>query len=320
MVSANVYFSVLRSTAYGIVPHFLTNRAVLVNLGHNYNGCHSHPKFSRVHAMGSTDPSVEIMKKYPRISIITPSFNQGNFIEETILSVVSQDYPDLEYLVMDGGSSDATLNVLKKYSGKITWFSEADNGQTHAINKGLRRATGSIVGYLNADDLLLPGVLGKVAEALIDDPQTWWVMGKCRIVDEENNEIRRPITVYKNILLRLHSLSTLLMTNYISQPATFWRGEALESIGYLDESLHYVMDYEYWLRLYSKYPPVFIPEYLAAFKIHRNSKTTSTGHKDIYIAEEKIVVQRYARSRFQMFLHDAHRFMMTFAYSVMNRG
>jgi glycosyltransferase involved in cell wall biosynthesis len=260
------------------------------------------------------------MKNYRRISIITPSFNQGNFIEETILSVLSQEYPDLEYLVMDGGSSDATLDVLKKYSGKIIWCSEPDQGQTDAINKGLRRATGSIVGYLNADDLLLPGALNKVVQTFTADPQTWWVTGKCQIVDEENNEIRRSITVYKNTLLRWHSFLLLVMTNYISQPATFWRREALDAIGYLDESLRYVMDYEYWMRLYSKRPPFFIPDYLAAFKIHRNSKTTSTGHKDIYVAEEKIVVQRYVRSRPQLLLHNAHRLLMTFAYSFMNRG
>jgi glycosyltransferase involved in cell wall biosynthesis len=260
------------------------------------------------------------METHPKISIITPSFNQGNFIEETILSVLSQDYPNLEYLVMDGGSSDATLRVLEKYSGKVMWISEADRGQTDAINKGLRRASGSIVGYLNADDLLLPSALKKVAQAFIRRPQTCWVTGKCRIVDEANNEIRRPITVYKNMLLGLHSFSLLLITNYISQPATFWRTEALESMGYLDENLRFVMDYEYWLRLYSKSPPVFIPEYLAAFKIHQSSKTTSTGHKDIYVDEEKVVVERYVQSRFQMFLHNAHRLMMTFAYSVMNRA
>jgi len=260
------------------------------------------------------------MEMLPKISIITPSFNQGDFIEQTILSVLSQDYPNLEYLVMDGGSSDTTLTILKKYSGKVTWISEADQGQAHAINKGLRRASGSIVGYLNTDDVLLPGTLKKVADAFINDPQTVWVSGKCRIVDEENNEIRRPITVYKNTLLGSHNFSLLLMTNYISQPATFWHREALESAGYLDENLRYVMDYEYWLRLYSRWPPVFIPEYLAVFKIHRNSKTTSTGHKDVYVDEEKIVVGRYVRSRFQMFLHNMHRLMMTFAYSVMNRG
>ena len=315
-----MFFSVFWSTARDSVPHFLTNRAVLVNLGHNYNGCYSYPGFSPMHAVRTTNPSVEIMKKYPRISIITPSFNQGNFIEQTILSVLSQDYPNLEYLVADGGSSDATLDVLAKYSGKVTWISEADEGQTDAINKGLRRATGSVVGYLNADDLLLPGTLKRVGEVFINHPQTCWVTGKCRIVDEENNEIRRPITVYKNTLLGLHSFSLLLMTNYISQPATFWRKDASESIGYLDENLRYVMDYEYWLRLYSKSPPVFIPEYLAAFKIHQSSKTTSTGHKDIYVDEEKIIVGRYVRSRSQMFLHNAHRLMMTLAYSVMNRS
>jgi glycosyltransferase involved in cell wall biosynthesis len=260
------------------------------------------------------------MKKSPRISIITPSFNQGGFIEEAILSVLSQEYPDLEYLIMDGGSSDATLDVLKKYSGKVTWCSEPDQGQTEAINKGLRRASGSIVGYLNADDVLLPGALNKISQIFTADPQTWWVTGKCQIVDEENNEIRKPITLYKNTLLRWHSFSLLLMTNYISQPATFWRREALEAMGYLDESLRYVMDYEYWLRLYSRRRPVFVPEYLAAFKIHRNSKTTSTGHKDTYVAEEKIIVQRYARSRPQLLLHNVHRSLMTFAYSFMNRG
>jgi GT2 family glycosyltransferase len=176
------------------------------------------------------------------------------------------------------------------------------------------------VGYLNADDLLLPGALKKAAQTFMENPHAWWVTGKCRIVDEENQEIRWPITVYKNTLLRWHSFLFLLMTNYVSQPATFWRREALDSIGYLDESLRYVMDYEYWLRLYSKYPPVFIPEYLAAFKVHRSSKTTSTGHKDIYVAEEKTVVGRYARSRPQMVLHNLHRFLMTFAYSFMNRG
>jgi len=146
------------------------------------------------------------MEMHPKISIITPSFNQGDFIEQTILSVLSQDYPNLEYLVMDGGSSDTTLTILKKYSGKVTWISEADQGQAHAINKGLRRASGSIVGYLNTDDVLLPGTLKKVADAFINDPQTVWVSGKCRIVDEENNEIRRPITVYKNTLLD-HTIS-----------------------------------------------------------------------------------------------------------------
>lgn len=260
------------------------------------------------------------MNKHPAITLITPSLNQGDFIEETILSVLSQEYPNLEYIVMDGGSSDSTLDILERYADRIIWFSEPDQGQTHAINKGLRRASGSILGYLNADDVLLPGALHRVAGTFTDHPHAGWVTGQCRIIDDQNHEIRKPITLYKNMHLRICSHSLLLMTNYISQPATFWRREALESAGYLDEGLRYVMDYEYWLRLFSLSPPVFIPEYLASFKIHRSSKTTSTGHKDVYIEEERIILQRHARSRLEILLHDVHRGLMTLAYSLMNRG
>lgn len=257
--------------------------------------------------------------KYPKISIITPSLNQGEFIEETILSVLSQDYPCLEYLVMDGGSSDNTLKVLGKFSDRIKWVSEADKGQTNAINKGLRLTDGSIVGYLNADDLLLPGSLLKVAGTFTQHPGAMWAIGKCRIVDGRNNETRKLITSYKNLLLELGGFSPLVMTNYISQPSTFWRRDVLETVGFLDENLHYVMDYDYWLRLYSRYSPVFIPEYLASFKIHPSSKTTSTGHRNVYIEEEKRVIRRYTGSRWLLLLHDLHRLFMTAAYSVVNR-
>lgn len=257
---------------------------------------------------------------HPKISIITPSLNQGEFIEETILSVLSQDYPCLEYLVMDGGSSDNTVNVLEKYSDQIKWVSEPDKGQTNAINKGLRLTDGSIVGYLNADDLLLPGSLRRVADAFTQYPGVMWTTGKCRIIDGNNNEIRKAITGYKNFLLRLGGFPLLVMTNYISQPSTFWRRDALDAVGLLDESLHFVMDYDYWLRLYSKYPPMFIPDDLAAFKIHPASKTTSTGHRDVYIAEEKRVIRRYTGSRWLLLLHDLHRLLMTGAYSVVNRA
>ena len=256
---------------------------------------------------------------YPKISLITPSLNQGQFIEETIQSVLSQKYPNLEYIVMDGGSSDNTLAVLKRYSSQLTWVSEKDTGQTNAINKGLRMASGDILAYLNADDLLLPGTLLKVAQLFMEYPQAMWLTGQCRIIDERNHEIRKLITAYKNLWLRLSHPSILLITDYISQPATFWRASLISEIGYLDESLHYVMDYEYWLRLYSKYQPMFIPEYLAAFKIHLQSKTTSTGHKNVFIDEERAIIQRHTNSRSLMLLHDLHRLLMTSTYSLINR-
>lgn len=256
---------------------------------------------------------------YPKISLVTPSLNQGHFIEETIQSVLSQNYPNLEYIVMDGGSTDSTIPILERYSNQLKWVSEKDTGQANAINKGLRMASGEILAYLNADDLLLPGTLSKVAQQFIEQRQTMWVTGKCRIIDEDNREIRKLITAYKNLWLYLSHPSVLLITDYISQPATFWRASITSEMGYLDESLHYVMDYEYWLRLYAKYPPTFIPEYLAAFRIHLQSKTTSTGHKNVFIEEEQTIIQRHTNSRVLMQLHDWHRLLMTSTYAFINR-
>ena len=262
----------------------------------------------------------ELPNPYPKISLITPSLNQGRFIEATIQSVLSQGYPNLEYIVIDGGSSDNTLKVLERYSGQLKWVSEKDDGQTNAINKGLRMASGEILAYLNADDMYLPGTLLKVARHFMERPEVMWLTGQCRIVDEDNREVRKLITAYKNFWLRLAHPAMLLVTDYISQPATFWRSEALDEFGYPDESLHYAMDYEYWLRLYSKYPPLFIPEYLAAFKIHPHSKTTTTGHKDVFIDEERTSIQRHTNSRMMLALHDLHRWLMTSVYAIINRG
>lgn len=255
---------------------------------------------------------------YPRISLVTPSLNQGKFIEATIQSVLSQNYPNLEYIVMDGGSSDNTLEILERYSGQLKWISEKDNGQTSAINKGLHMAGGEILAYLNADDLYLPGTIFKVAQIFMEHPEAMWVTGQCRIIDEDNKEIRRLITAYKNLWLRFSHRSALLITDYISQPATFWRAQALHDFGFPDESLHYAMDYEYWLRLYSKYPPLFIRDYLAAFKIHPHSKTSTTGHKNAFIDEERDAIQRHTNSKLLLGLHDIHRWLMTTVYSIIN--
>jgi glycosyltransferase involved in cell wall biosynthesis len=259
------------------------------------------------------------LEKYPRISIITPSKNQGQFIDQTIQSVLMQGYPDLEYIVMDGGSSDNTIDILKKYSDRLTWVSEEDSGQANAINKGMKIATGEIVAYLNADDILLSRSLFKVAEAFYNDPKAMWLTGQCRIIDEQGAEIRKPITIYKNILLRMRGMPLLLVTNYISQPSTFWRRELITMMGLLDEDFHYAMDYEYWLRFYAKYPPIFVPKYLAAFKIHQSSKTTSSGHKREYIDEEKRIIMRHGRLKLFLILHNVHRLIMSSTYSLINQ-
>ena len=258
--------------------------------------------------------------KWPRISIVTPSLNQGDFIEATIQSALSQKYPNLEYLIIDGGSTDDTLSILNSFHGQVKWISERDRGQTDAINKGLQLVTGEIVAYLNADDILLPGSLETVAGIFMEHPKVQWVTGRCKIIDDNGRDMRGAISIYKNLMLYSASFHLLLVTNYISQPATFWRNELLSLCGLFDTNLNYVMDYDYWLRVWKKVAPPYIHHQdLAGFRIQRNSKTTSGGHLQDYIDEENLVVERYSPSKLWPQLHALHRILMTNIYRVMNR-
>ena len=258
--------------------------------------------------------------KWPRISIVTPSLNQGDFIGTTIQSVLSQRYPNLEYLIVDGGSTDNTLSILESYNGQVRWISEKDKGQTDAINKGLRLVSGEILAYLNADDILLPGSLDGVADIFKIHPEMQWLTGRCKNIDDNDKAVRSAISLYKNILLYSSSFRLLLVTNYISQPATFWRNELVDICGVFDTDLNYVMDYDYWLRIWNKVAAPYIHhQEIAGFRIQRNSKTTSGGHLQDYIDEESLVIQRYTPSRIWCHLHDLHRILMTNIYRFMNR-
>jgi glycosyltransferase involved in cell wall biosynthesis len=257
------------------------------------------------------------MNMLPKISIVTPSFNQGQFIEETIQSVLNQNYPDLEYIIVDGGSTDNTLDILRKYSDSVFWIIEPDRGQVDAINKGLRRATGEVIAFLNSDDLYVPGALRAVGEYAVAHPEAMLITGQCRNIDENGAEIRKAIAFYKNIWLRLRSYQALLTLNYISQPATFWRKAVIERIGYLDESLHYTMDYDYWLRIGCQYTIHCLYRYLACFRIHSSSKSGTTAHKQF--DEELFVAAKYGAG-LPLRLHRLHRFVTVFIYKGMLRG
>ncbi len=251
-----------------------------------------------------------------KISIITPSYNQAHFIERTIESILGQKYPDLEYIVMDGKSSDGTVDILKKYSDHIIWKSEKDSGQSEAINKGLRMATGDIVAFLNSDDTYEPGALQKVADFFKNNPDIKWAYGKCRIVDENDVEIRKPITWYKNLLLRKYSYKKLLSENFISQPATFWRREIHKDIGYIDEKEHYTMDYEFWLRLGKKYPAGVINDYLADFRMYDTSKSGSLSNPQF--KDELRIAKSYSNGyKLPIFLHEINYFKIVWAYKLM---
>src|SRR5262249_28000434 len=186
----------------------------------------------------------------PRISIITPSFNQAAFLEETISSVIGQKYPNLEYIVIDGGSTDGSVDIIRKFQSCIAyWVSEKDGGQAHALNKGLQRSTGDIIAYLNSDDFYIDGTLARVAEHFSQNPELDLVHGRCRLVDERGTKIgeqRGSISRYEEIL----DLWDVWWNgrNFV-QPEVFWTRRIGEKIGPFREDLFWVMDYEYWLRI-----------------------------------------------------------------------
>ncbi len=212
-------------------------------------------------------------KNLPRISIVTPSYNQGNFIEDTICSVLEQGYPNLEYIVMDGGSTDQSVEVIKKYAKYLTyWISERDRGQTDAINRGFRIATGDVLGYLNSDDFLLPNALNIIAQAYSTYPSAGLYMGTGISVDVNK---RNPKRYSKTVGFDYEAL--LKGSCYVLQPATFINRIAYEKVGELDESLKYGMDLEYWLRIGRNFDVVVIDEPLAAYRMYDDIKTISGG-------------------------------------------
>lgn len=216
----------------------------------------------------------------PSISIITPSFNQGAFIGATIDSVLNQDYPGLEYLVVDGGSKDSTLDVLSSYGDRLYWISEPDTGQSNAINKGWRRTNGEIVSWLNSDDVLYPGALEAVGSYFSNHPDIDLLYGDCDFLDEAGGIIER-------YPAEAHDFHKLVVTtvNYIPQPATFMRRKLLQQVGYLDEELQYVMDLDYWLRAGIHHEFTYLPERLAGLRIHGEAKSVAGLDKNAIALE-----------------------------------
>jgi len=200
--------------------------------------------------------------------VVTPSLDQAAYLEAAILSVRNQGYPDVEHVVVDGGSSDGTLAVLERHPG-VAWTSEPDGGQAHAVNKGMSRVSGELVGWLNADDLYEPGALFRVAEAFAADPDLDVVYGDCFYLYEDVTPPEVRVVAAREFDLRF----LLDEGCYIPQPAAFFRRRALAA-GPLDETLRYVMDYEYWLRLGragARFGYVRAP--LATFRVTGGSKS-----------------------------------------------
>jgi glycosyltransferase involved in cell wall biosynthesis len=204
------------------------------------------------------------------ISVVTPSFNQGRFIESTILSVIKQSYPNIEYIIMDGASSDNTVNILEKYQNSLKeWVSEPDSGQSNAINKGMLRTTGEIMCWLNSDDLLLPGALHTVVSYFDRHPDVDIVYGNRLMIDENGMEIGRWV-------LPGHDNDILSWADYIPQETLFWRRRVWDKVGAkIDESYSFAMDWDLLVRFRdvgAKF--AHIPQFLGAFRIHEHQKTS----------------------------------------------
>ena len=216
------------------------------------------------------------MKPLPKITIITPTFNQGRFIEETILSVINQKYPNLEYIIIDGGSTDNTLEIIEKYKAHISyWVSEPDSGQSNAINKGLKAATGSIINWLNSDDIMLPGCLDTIAGYFSNHPDIALVYGNIVYFNDNKK--------FPNRILKAGKLQYLSHICF-PQPAAFFSKRMIDAIGFIDESVHFSMDWDLYVRAnliglrFLKVPDIF-----CKFRIHNDSKTVSSFKKQFLI-------------------------------------
>lgn len=220
-----------------------------------------------------------------KISIVTPSYNQGGFIEETIQSVVTQCYPSKEYFVFDGGSADETPEVLNRYNKQIDhWVSEKDRGQSHAINKGLKMVTGDIVGWLNSDDYYSPGAFEQIAGAFKNNPEADLIYFDVRNFSQSGSTLYRHQASY--------SEEWFLTKVCLHQPGVFWRKSLMDRIGYLDESLHYVMDFDYWIRAYLNAQLSHIPLVVANFRLHNSSKTIDDP-VELYYEKNRVIATMF---------------------------
>jgi len=205
----------------------------------------------------------------PLVSIITPSYNQVKYLEDTIQSVIRQDYPNLEYIIVDGGSTDGSQDVIKRYQDKLAWWvSEPDQGQADAINKGFRKATGEIIAWLNSDDLYLPGAITSAVELFQDNPTSGVIYGDAVSADADGRLLNE---------LRFESWGTrdFLQFNIICQPAVFMKRSIVEKIGFLDSSFHFFLDHQLWIRLSRETEFLHNPEIWAVSRYHQDAKNVT---------------------------------------------
>jgi glycosyltransferase involved in cell wall biosynthesis len=227
---------------------------------------------------------------YPKISIVTPSYNQGQFLEATILSVLGQAYPNLEYIIMDGGSTDDSAQIIEKYADKLYyWHSKKDNGQAAAINEGFGMASGDILIWLNSDDLLMPNVLTYIAELASNDPGKIFIGNCIHFHETKTGELKS----WGSKVAEKHKEVRLDLNDYIIQPSSFWSMETWKQVGPLDEVMYFAFDWEWFLRAKSKGIEFkAVDKCLSMYRIHEAHKTGNGGKRKL--GEVGVIYQRYS--------------------------
>lgn len=222
-------------------------------------------------------------KIYPKVSIITPAYNQGRFLEETILSVLNQKYPNLEYIIIDGGSTDNSVEIIKKYEKHLTyWVSEQDKGQSVAINKGLKMATGEILAYCNSDDCYLPSCLNTVVQYFQEHPNTDLIYGNAYFINEHG----KLIGIKKELPFDYKMACCIGFGRIVFDPSTFWRRSVLDKVDYIDENLHYIMDGDYFFRAAQCCKIEHVNDFLVAMRRHSQAKSSEHSLSNQLFAKE----------------------------------
>lgn len=244
------------------------------------------------------------MAEHLRVSIVTPSFNQGRFIERTLKSVAMQSGADIEHVVFDGGSTDDTLEILKRFSPQVRWVSKKDNGQTDAINRGVAATDGEIIGWLNSDDIYYPGAVARVVEFFKANPEVDLVYGMADNIDVGDH-------AFESYPTEAWDFERLKETCFISQPALFFRRSIYERCGPLDETLNYCMDYEYWLRLgQSGARFAYLEAKLAGSRMYADNKTLR-ARMEVCAEILKMVRAKFGRV--------PDKWLVTYAYAMAER-
>jgi glycosyltransferase involved in cell wall biosynthesis len=261
------------------------------------------------------------MKKedLPKISIVIPVLNMEKYIGRTIESIIFQKYPNIEVIIEDGASSDMTLQIIKKYARKhpkiIRWESKKDKGQYDALRKGFNKATGKIFTFINGDDYYEKNALLTVGKFWSNNPNTRWLVGRGRVVDESGREYAKLITLYKNILLSLNRISCLLLVNYVMQPSAFLSKSAYKKYGPFTGDRVHLREYDLWYRLAKDGMPVVLDKYISNYSLFPGTGST-IYYSSIVLKDDYETTKTYTNNKLIIFLRLLHNWGRVVVYKI----